>query len=246
MLQNITQLNGHKLAASDGEIGHIRDFYFDDQTWAVRYLVADTGNWLNGRLVLIARHALSRLGADGKNLAVNLTRSQVEASPAFDSHRPVSRQYEEEYFRYYGWPVYWMGDGYGGLGGSPGVVPVPKADAQSHHGHNQKNDLHLRSTLSIMGYQIQATDGPIGTVCDYMVDDHSWILHELVVEAGHWYAGRKILIGTDKIERISYEESKVYVRLTKADIQRTWENEEVKATPLPPGTAPLRASVMLG
>jgi uncharacterized protein YrrD len=245
MLQNINQLIGHKLAASDGEIGHVRDFYFDDQTWAVRYLVADTGNWLNGRQVLLARHALSRLGADGKNLPVNLTRSQVEGSPAFDSHRPVSRQYEEEYFRYYGWPVYWIGDGYGGLGGSPGVVPVPKADAQFHHGHNQRDDRHLRSTLSINGYQIQTTDGPIGAVCDYMVDDRSWIIHDLVVEAGHWYAGKKILITTDKIERISYEESKVYVKLTKADIQQTWDNEVAKGIPHPAGTETTRASVRL-
>jgi hypothetical protein len=245
MLQNITQLIGHKLAATDGEIGHVRDFYFDDQTWAMRYLVADTGTWLNGRLVLLAHHAFSHLGADGKTVPVKLTRQQVAASPAFDSHRPVSRQYEEEYFRYYGWPVYWMGDGYGGLGGSPGVIPVPSADARTHHGHNQRDDLHLRSTKALTGYEIQATDGAIGTVCDFMVDDHSWIIHELVVEAGHWYAGKKILITTDQIERISYEDSKVFVKLTQADIRKTWDNEVAKAAPHHAGAETTVASVML-
>lgn len=46
MLKNIQSLQGHKLSANDGEIGHVADFLFDDQTWAIRYLVANTGSWL--------------------------------------------------------------------------------------------------------------------------------------------------------------------------------------------------------
>src|SRR5471032_2576566 len=142
MLQNTKELYGHKLAASDGDIGRVRDFYFDDKTWAVRYLVADTGTWLTGRQVLLAPHAFGRFDAAGKIVHVNLTRKQIEDSPSIEAHRPVSRQYEAEYFRYYGWPVYWIGDGYGGLGGFPGLSPVPSADAPSHHGHNQRDDAH--------------------------------------------------------------------------------------------------------
>src|ERR1017187_9119041 len=99
MLQNITQLIGHKLAASDGEIGHVKDFYFDDQSWAVRYLVADTGSWMPGRLVLISPHALGAFYQGGRVLLVNLTRQQIENSPLIESHKPVSRQYEEAYHR---------------------------------------------------------------------------------------------------------------------------------------------------
>jgi hypothetical protein len=62
-----------------------------------------------------------------------------------------------------------------------------------------------------------------------MVDDRSWAIRELIVETGHWYSGKEILISPSKIERISYEESKVFVNLTKADIQRTAENEVAKA-----------------
>lgn len=114
------QLYGNKLGATDGEIGHVKDFYFDDQNWAVRYLVADTGSWLTGRQVLISPHSLGLLDHQVKLLHVKLTRSQIENSPSIETHKPVSRQYEEEYYRYYDWPFYWQGDGiWGGVSGFP-------------------------------------------------------------------------------------------------------------------------------
>jgi hypothetical protein len=124
MLQRIKQLYGEKLGASDGEIGLVKDFYFDDQNWAVRYLVAEAGTWLSSRHVLLAPHAIGEFFEDGKVLRVNLTRKQIEHSPAIESHKPVSRQYEEEYYRYYGWPSYWQGDGLWGMSGFP-ILSVP-------------------------------------------------------------------------------------------------------------------------
>jgi hypothetical protein len=118
MLRSVKQLYGDKLGASDGEIGQVKDFYFDDQNWAVRYVVADTGSWLTGRLVLISPHAFGNLDRSGKLLCVNLNRKQIEDSPLIESHKPVSRQYEEEYYRYYGWPYYWQGSGLWGMSGS--------------------------------------------------------------------------------------------------------------------------------
>jgi hypothetical protein len=105
MVQSIKQLYGNKLGASDGEIGHVKDFYFDDLSWAVRYLVVDTGNWLPRRQVLLAPHSLNGLDQAAKVLRVNLTREQIESSPAIEQHKPVSRRYEEEYYKYYGWPA---------------------------------------------------------------------------------------------------------------------------------------------
>ena len=99
MLHSIQQRYGEKLRATDGEIGHVRDFYFDDKTWTIRYLVADTGGWLTDRQVLISPHALGHLYPQGKVLLVNLTREQIEKSPSIDEHKPVSRQHEEEYHR---------------------------------------------------------------------------------------------------------------------------------------------------
>jgi PRC-barrel domain len=102
MVRSLRQLYGKKLGASDGDIGHVKDFYFNDQQWVIRYVVADTGSWLSGRLVLISPDAFENLHQHGDSLVVNLTRQQIEKSPAIESHKPVSRQYEELYYPYYG------------------------------------------------------------------------------------------------------------------------------------------------
>jgi hypothetical protein len=235
MLQNLRELYSHKLAALDGEIGHVKDFYFDDSTWAVRYLVADTGSWLTERLVLLTHHALGnpvfgRSDADADVLRVDLTRKQIEDSPSIDSHRPVSRQFEAEYYRYYGWPTYWQAGGMLGVGGFPSVTPLLTPETHPHHGHNQRDDIHLRSTKAVTGYHIHATDGLIGSVSTFMVDGKSWAICKLVVETGHWYAGKEILISPSMIDRISYEDSTVFVNLTKAEIQQAAGIEQPHST----------------
>lgn len=224
MLHDLAELCGHSLVGSDGGIGHVKDFYFDDQSWAVRYIVADTGSWLTGRQVLLSPHAFVRLDPVARELRFNLTRRQIESSPPIDSHRPVSRQYEEDFYRYYGWPTYWEGGGMWGGATYPVITPPVGRDQHHHHGHNQRDDVHLRSTKSVTGHHLQALDGAIGSVSGFMVDDKSWVIRDLCVEAGPWYSGKEVLIAPDRVERISYEESKVFVNLTREDIQRTAEH----------------------
>jgi len=238
MLQNIQALYGKKLGASDGDIGHVNDFYFDDTTWAVRYVVANTGSWLPGRQVLLpphafGAHALGSYGfgtaaADDDVLRVTLTRKQIEDSPPIDSDRPVSRQYEESYYRYYGWPMYWQGAGMWSGAGFPVVVPatIPERPTRPEEA---PGNVHLRSTKAVTGYAIHATDGEIGSVSGFMVATESWVIRKLVVEAGHWYAGKPILLLPENVTRISYEDSSVFVNLTKADIERTAKNEVAEA-----------------
>jgi hypothetical protein len=225
MLQSIKQLHGNKLGASDGDIGHVKDFYFDDQSWVVRYLVADTGSWLPGRQVLLSPHAFGSLHQDGKALQVKLTRKKIKESPAIESHKPVSRQHEEEYHRYYGWPAYWLGDGMWGMGGASILETpqkTPQGESSAANGSQPKNaDAHLRSTQAVSGYHVQATDGIIGHVCDFMMDDKSWVIGQLVVKTGNRFTGNEVLIPTDKVDRISYDDSTVFVKLTKEAIEKS-------------------------
>ena len=229
MPHNTKELYGHKLIATDGDIGHVKDFYIDDKSWAVRYIIVDTGNWLSSRLVLISPRSFGKLDADGKRLHVTLSKKQIEDSPSIDTHLPVSRQYEQEYYRYYGWPGYWESTGFWGVSDHPPVSPMAAPDSQSHHGHNQREDIHLRSAKAVTGYAIEASDGTLGSVSGFMVDDHEWMVRQIVVETGHWYSGKEILIAPSKVERISYSESKMFVDLTKADIERTKEHEVAHA-----------------
>jgi uncharacterized protein YrrD len=226
MIQNIKPLYGQKLSATDGEIGHIADFYFDDKTWAIRYLVANTGSWLTGRLVLISPHSLEQPQEDAKKLLVNLSRQEIEESPPIESDQPVSRQYEIDYYRYYGWPVYWNGSG--GLWGTtsyPAVLPFSPDKGEGAQHSPDDYDSHLRSINAVTGYALHAIDGEIGSVCGFMVEEKSWYIGGFVAETGHWFAGKEVFIPTAQISRISYEESKVYVGLSLADLKLTGENE---------------------
>ena len=217
MLRSIRQICGAKLGAADGEIGHVKDFYFDDQRWAIRYLVADTGSWIAGRLVLLSPHAFGTLPPDGKILPVTLTRKQIEHSPAMESHKPVSRQYEEEYYKYFGWPYYWNGDELWGMSGFPILSErsEPVLAEPSRLSSAKQADVHLRSAQSVIGYQIQAGDEIAGHVTDFIMEDTRWLICQLVVNTGNRFTGKKVILSPGLVDRISWEESKVFVNLTK-------------------------------
>jgi hypothetical protein len=193
-----------------------------DQKWVVRYVVVDTGSWLSGRPVLIAPHAFGNLDQQRRLLLVNLTRQQIENSPPIESHKPVSRQYEEQYYRYYGWPSYWMGEGMWGMNAYPIVQPPPSPLPSEVAGENDKarnvNDPHLRSTQAVTGYHLQTSEETIGHATDFMMDDKSWALCHLVVETGTWFSGKEIVISPSHVDRINYEHSEVFLNLTKEGI----------------------------
>ena len=222
MLRSIKQLYGDKLGASDGEIGHVKDFYFDDQNWVVRYLVADTGSWLSGRQVLISPHAIGTPDRTGKVLGVNLTRKQIEDCPSIGTHKPVSRQYEEDYYRYYGWPYYWEGSGLWGMGGVPllELPPKPFPGEPVVASGRSPADAHLRSAQAVNGYHLQASDKMVGHICDFLMDDQSWAIQQLVIKIGHRFSGTEVQIPSNQVDRISYDESTVFVKLTSAAVEQ--------------------------
>jgi hypothetical protein len=156
---------------------------------------------------------------------VNLTRKQIEDSPSIESHKPLSRQYEEEYHRYYGWPYYWQGGGLWGMSGFPILElppkPLPSEPAIASGPQPERADAHLRSTQAVNGYHLQASDGTIGHVCDFMMDDKSWAIDQLVIKTGHRLSGKEVLIPTSKIARISFDVSTVFVNLTKDAVEQS-------------------------
>jgi len=221
MLHSIQRRYGEKLRATDGEIGQVRDFYLDDKNdWAVRYVVADTGGWLPRRLVLISPHSLGHLYANGEVLLVNLTREQIERCPSIDEHKPLSRQYEEEYHRHYGYPYYAEAWPLWGLAEYPVMAPPPPVTNAKHRGA----DSHLRSARFIKGYKVQATDGLIGHLADFLIDGRTWKISEIVVETGHWFAPKTVRIPTDKISEVRFDEATVYVNSTKDAVMADRQN----------------------
>jgi hypothetical protein len=229
MLQDIKELYGKKLAALDGDIGHVKDFYFDDAAWAIRYVVVDTGRWLMGRLVLLTPHAFAELDQEEQTLQVRLSKKQIQDSPSLASHETVSRQFEEQYYRSYGWPVYWQGGQMWGVSSNPLAFSPQPEDIEARRSMEPVADRHLQSTKGVTGYHVQAVDGLFGHVIGFQVDPVNWAIRNLVVETGHWYKGKEILIPPNKIERVSYEDSTVLVNLTVEDIRRTVDKQLAEA-----------------
>jgi len=224
MLRNITQLKGFAIRARDGEIGTLEQFYFDDESWAVRYLVVNTGDWLGGREVLVSPIALRQAEWESKRLDVALTKKQIEDSPPINNHKPVSRQHEALYMGYYGYPYYWGGPFMWGLSSYPAGLTIERdavteGEAQRARAGKESPDSHLRSTDEVTGYHIEASNGEIGHVKDFLVDDESWAIRYLEVNTQNWWAGKKVLVSPQWIDNVSWPDSKVYVNLTRETIQ---------------------------
>lgn len=227
MLHKATDLQTYQLDSLDGEMGRVKEFYFDDQTWAIRYLIADTGTWLADRKVLISPHALLNATRSEKHISVNLAKVQIEDSPSLDTEKPVSRQFEEKYHGFHGWPGVWTG-GYPMMAGFPVADPTPAlvmpvAVPEEADEDKESWDPHLRSTKEVTGNTIEASDGAIGHVEDFIVDDENWAIRYLVIDTVNWWPGKKVLISPKWIERISWEQTTVFVNLTREAIKSSPE-----------------------
>ncbi len=223
MLHKAKTLKGYTLHSLDGEIGKVKEFFFDDHHWTVRYLVADTRNWLTGRHVLISPHALVVVNTEEQYVAVELTKKQIEDSPSLGSDKPVSRQFEETYYKYYAWPMYWAGPYMWG----PYPYIVHGREQQREATAEEKAwDPHLRSTHDVTGYHVLAADGEIGHVEDFLVDDETWAIRYLIIDTRNWWPGKKVLVSPRWIENISWSQSKVVVNLSRETIKQSPEYTE--------------------
>jgi uncharacterized protein YrrD len=223
VLSKAKTLKGYKLDSLDGEIGKVKEFYFDDRYWTIRYLVADTGNWLTGRKVLISPYALNSVIKSEKHLSVDLTQKQIENSPSLDSHKPVSRQFEDDYYGYYGWPTYWSGSSV--WGDSPYIERNRNKWEEFTKGPREW-DRYLRSTHEVTGYHLQALDGEIGHIEDVIIDDETWAIRYLIINTENWWPGKKVLVSPQWIERMSWSESKAFVNLSRDTIKKSPEYTE--------------------
>ena len=218
MQRSINSLTSFTMGATDGEIGKVKEFYFDDETWAVRYLIVKTGSWLSGLKVLIAPQALLAPDWENEVFPIDLTKEQIKNSPDIDTDKPISRRQEIELYGHYPWRSYW-GSGFfaGGFGGY--TSPAPLVDEEVIHEtdtneNHADEDPHLRSTERVSDYHIHATDGDIGHVKDFIIDDETWKITGLLIDTHNWIGGHKVLIPVRHISMIKWKDFKVFVDLS--------------------------------
>jgi hypothetical protein len=241
MLRSTKDLQNYEVIATDGPIGHVKDFYFDDADWVIRYLMLNTGTWLSDRNVLISPISVRHPASQHQALQLGITREQVKKSPDIDTHKPVSRQNEEQYLGYFGYTNYWGGGGYWGSG----MYPYAMVPGYAGNGLNQTNwadrnreeedrlreerarhrndDPHLRSCEAVTGYHMHATDGEIGHVSGYLVDDETWAIRYMVVNTSNWWMGHRVLIAPTWITGVHWTDRTVSINLSR---------ESVKASPV--------------
>lgn len=230
MKHRIDRLIGFAIGGTDGEIGKVKEFYFDDESWTIRYIIVETGSWLSGRKVLLSPHSVTKTNWEEKVLHVNLTTEQVKNSPDIDTDKPVSRQHEMDLYGYYPWGgYYWGGDM--GMGMQP--VAMPPTVQKEHNppsDHTSNDDPHLRSTKHVTGYQIKATDGEIGEVEDFIFNESNWKIELILVDTGNWFPGKKVLISPRMIKEINWENASLTINAPEAWVKNSPEyhpNEEL-------------------
>lgn len=251
MLRSVNDLKDFKIVATDGEIGTIEEFYFDDERWALRYIVVNTGSWLSGRQVLVSPFSVMHVDREHKRLQVTLSKSQVEKCPNIDVHKPVSRQMEAAHADYYGYPYYWGGPYLWGAEEHPvlasqrsavatATATSPSAGtAVTSSGRSTtaaaatemrviSEDVHLRSTQEVASYHIAATDGEIGHVEDFIVEDDSWTIRYLAIDTRNWLPGKKVLVSPQWIALLDWARGQVHVNLSREGVKQSPEYDNSK------------------
>ncbi|MEO6531963.1 MAG: PRC-barrel domain-containing protein [Pseudolysinimonas sp.] len=237
MLRSTQDLEHYAISATDGDIGHVTDFYFDDDAWVVRYLVVNTGSWLTGRTVLVSPISIREPDWINRTLAATITKEQVRHSPDIGAHKPVSRQYESLYLGYYGYANYWGGASMWGNGiypstlisghlddasARPELLPEQQPGASGDRRRRVNEDPHLRSCNEVVGYHLHASDGEIGHVEGFLLDEETWAIRFLIVNTSNWWLGHKVLIAPPWLKDVNWG-----TRTVSVDLSR----EAVKAAP---------------
>jgi len=223
MLRSLKSLERYTVSATDGDIGTVADFLMDDSRWTVRYLVVETGGFFQGRQVLITPIAFREIDFSAERFRLSLSMQKVKNSPSINLDLPVSQQHERDFYGYYGYPYYWGYGGLWGMGGYPGAMATGNYQRAPDRPGEPPADRHLRSAKDVEGYHIEGTDGSIGHVKDFVVDDESWAGRFRGAATTNWWPGKSVLIAPEWTTRVSWLDRKVYLGMTREAIKRSPE-----------------------
>ena len=226
------------IQAIDGNVGTVKDFYFDDDKWVVRYLIIETGSWLLSRKVLLSPFAIKYLNIDERTLSVDITMKQVEDSPTIDTDKPVSRQHETKHLDYFGYPYYW-GDtdlwgaypnpnlvNYDGMARPKDTPEIARMLSEVETLRHNRDDPHLRSCAAVISYHIEALDGEIGHVDGMFMDDKTWAIRYFIINTSNWWLGHQLLIQPLWIKEVSWPDEKVFIGLKREEVQNAPRYDE--------------------
>jgi hypothetical protein len=204
MLLFAKHMNGALVEASDGKIGKLIDFLFDDRKWSITNLVLDGGTWLNRRRVTLPPDLLEENDwVDHRLKVLGLTRQQVIDSPDAETHLPISAHAKLEEATVVDWEIYWTNIN------------------ASEHPWQITWDPHIRNVMEVTGYHIRATDDSIGHIADFAIDDETWTIRYLAVDTRNWWPGKHVLISPERVGSIDGDNRTIRLSLSRADIEHS-------------------------
>ncbi|MCE5266269.1 MAG: hypothetical protein LLG00_00080 [Planctomycetaceae bacterium] len=209
MLISTRHAYGAVLEGPDGRLGALYDILFDDQSWKVRHLLVSRDRWFHGRQVLVDPAVIERADWPNRKLSTRLTKEEIERCPGPETDEPVDLQNAGQPAQVLVWEAYWTG----------------VLDSEQKAG-----DSHLRSTKVLNGLHIHCIDGMFGHVDDFLVDDQSWSISNLVVETRNWWPGKHLIVAPSSIRSIDWEDGEIFLSLTREEVLKrpTYEGGAVK------------------
>jgi hypothetical protein len=228
LLRSLKDLEHYTVTVADGDVGDARNFLIDDERWAIRYLILETSGLFDGHQVLISPVSFREVDWATRRFHLALTKAKVNNSPSVDTEKPVSRQHENDYFRYYGYAPYWGYSGLWGIGDYPGLLATELWHETAVEHSTESGDIHLRSAAELRGYHVQGLDEAVGHIEDFIVDDATWEVRYLVIDTSDWWFGKKVLVAPRWTKRISWEDRTVYVDLSRDAVKKSpqWDASE--------------------
>ena len=231
MLHLAHKISGAAVRGTDGDIGTLEDFYFEEDRWTVRYLLVDTGKWFSGKRVLISPMSVS--GEWGrKGVPLKLTKEQVWNSPEIKESGDLSPESESQVLTYYGYPDYWGSASLWGNFDSPTAlvsgIPIDAASVAEKKGIDPEAR-HLRSVKKSTGYHLHARNGEIGHVDDFLIGEDSWRIRYLLVDTSNWIGGRSVIVSPETVESIDKDRGQLYVAADREAIKQAPELESIQS-----------------
>jgi hypothetical protein len=192
MLWNISTIRNYEIESSDGSIGTVSDFFCDEATWKIRWLVVDTGSFLPGKKVLLPPKTVKSLDRALGKVFVKLSRAEIEDCPPVASDEPVSRQMETRMYVHFGWDPYW---------------------------DNSLDGKRAPSLYVMQGYNVQATDGPIGRLTEFLFNDEDWNIRYILVDTGNWWPGQKALVLPQSVTSIAWADREIRLSVSQEKLK---------------------------
>jgi len=211
MLRTLSKLIRFSVHATDIDIGSVKDFYFDDQSWKVRYILIGFGDWLHEKDLLISTVAVGRTGLEA--IDTPLSSEQLKNCPSIEIEKGITRKFEELLHEYFSWPFYW----------EEKFIPGSSICSEVSVGGQCGKKVYLWSFIEVKGYSLNTSDGEAGYIQECIVDDDGWKVRFFVINLRSIFSAKRVLIPPSCIKRISRSVSAFESCISKDKLERAPE-----------------------